>query len=69
MFLILISFYYGRFFKVCQGGDLRKNAREGDFTEAEAEILITQADVVGITGTTFTSYTIEHLLKLRSTKA
>jgi len=48
---------------------IEKNPREGDFTEAEAESLILQADVVGITGTAFTNHTIEHLLKLCSSKA
>ena len=45
---------------------IEKNPQEGDFTEAEAETLIPQADVVGITGTAFTNHTIEHLLKLCS---
>ena len=48
---------------------IEKNPREGDFTEAEAESLILQADVVGITGTAFTNHTIEYLLKLCSSKA
>lgn len=43
---------------------IEKNPREGDFTEAEGENLIPQADVVGITGTAFTNHTIEQLLKL-----
>lgn len=43
---------------------IEKNPQEGDFTEAEAENLIPQADVVGITGTAFTNHTIEHLLEL-----
>jgi len=43
---------------------LEKRPREGDFTEGEAENLIPQADVVGITGTAFTNHTIEHLLSL-----
>jgi len=43
---------------------IEKNPQEGDFTEAEAENLIPQADVVGITGTAFTNHTVEHLLKL-----
>jgi hypothetical protein len=41
---------------------IEKNPREGDFPEAEAENLIPQADVVGITGTAFTNHTIERLL-------
>ena len=43
---------------------IEKNPREGDFTEAEAENLIPQADIVGITGTAFTNHTIERLLGL-----
>ncbi|MDP2917034.1 MAG: DUF364 domain-containing protein [Dehalococcoidia bacterium] len=43
---------------------IEKNPREGDFLEADAETLIPQADVVGITGTAFTNHTIEHLLHL-----
>jgi len=41
---------------------IEKNPREDDFTEAEAENLISQAEVVGITGTAFTNHTIERLL-------
>jgi len=48
---------------------IEKNPQEGDFTEAETENLIPQADVVGITGTAFTNHTVEHLLKLCSAKA
>jgi uncharacterized protein len=48
---------------------IEKNPQEGDFTEAEAENLIPQADVVGITGTAFTNHTIEHLLELCNPKA
>ncbi len=48
---------------------IEKNPQEGDFTEAETENLIPQADVVGITGTAFTNHTIEHLLKLCNSKA
>jgi len=48
---------------------IEKNPREGDFTEAEAEDLIPQADVVGITGTTFTNHTIERLLGLCNPRA
>lgn len=43
---------------------IERNPQEGDFAEAEAEKLIPQADVVGITGTAFTNHTIEHLLGL-----
>jgi uncharacterized protein (DUF4213/DUF364 family) len=48
---------------------IEKNPHEGDFTEGEAENLIPQADVVGITGTAFTNHTIERLLKLCSPEA
>jgi hypothetical protein len=48
---------------------IEKNPQEGDFTEAEAENLIPQADVVGITGTAFTNHTIERLLELCNPKA
>jgi uncharacterized protein (DUF4213/DUF364 family) len=48
---------------------IEKNPQEDDFTEAESESLIPQADVVGITGTAFTNHTIEQLLKLCSPKA
>ena len=48
---------------------IEKNPQDGDFTEAEAETLIPQANVVGITGTAFTNHTIEHLLKLCNPKA
>ena len=41
---------------------IERNPKEGDFTEAEAEHLISRASVVGITGTAFTNHTIEHLL-------
>ena len=43
---------------------IEQNPQEGDFTEAESERLLPQADVVGITGTAFTNHTIEHLLSL-----
>jgi len=43
---------------------VERNPGEGDVAEAEAENLIPQADVVGITGTAFTNHTIEHLLGL-----
>jgi len=48
---------------------IEKNPQEGDFTEAETENFIPQADVVGITGTAFTNHTVEHLLKLCNSKA
>jgi uncharacterized protein len=43
---------------------IEKNPREGDATEAEASKFIPQADVVGITGTSFTNHTLEQLLEL-----
>jgi len=43
---------------------IERNPQEGDFAEAEAEKLLPQADVVGITGTAFTNQTIEHVLGL-----
>jgi len=43
---------------------IEKNPQEGDFPETETESLVSQADVVGITGTAFTNHTIEHLLEL-----
>ncbi len=48
---------------------IERNPQEGDFTEAEAEGLLPQADVVGITGTAFTNQTIERLLSLCKSKA
>ena len=48
---------------------IEKNPREGDSPETEAENLIPQADVVGITGTAFTNHTIEQLLRLCNPKA
>ena len=48
---------------------IERSPREGDRTEAEAEALIPQADVVAITGTAFTNHTIEHLLGLCNPKA
>lgn len=43
--------------------------REGDLPASDAERIIPQADVVGITGTAFTNHTIERLLELCSQKA
>ncbi len=43
---------------------IEKNPREGDATEAEASDFIPQADVVGITGTSFTNRILEQLLDL-----
>jgi uncharacterized protein (DUF4213/DUF364 family) len=43
---------------------LEQHPREGDLTESETETLVPQADVVAITGMTFTNHTIEGLLSL-----
>ena len=43
---------------------IERNPQEGDFGEAEADRLVPQADVIGITGTAFTNQTIERLLSL-----
>ena len=43
---------------------IEKNSQEGDLTEADAQVFIPQADVVGITGTSFTNHTLEQLLDL-----
>jgi len=43
---------------------IEQQPQPGDFTENQAERLIPQAEVVGITGTAFTNHTIEHLLGL-----
>ena len=43
---------------------IERNPQEGDFAEAEAEKLLPQAEVIGITGTAFTNHTIEQLLAL-----
>lgn len=48
---------------------IEKNPREGDFNEEEAENLIPQADVVGITGTAFTNHTLENLLHFCNSRA
>jgi uncharacterized protein (DUF4213/DUF364 family) len=48
---------------------IEKNPQEGDFTEAEAENLIPQADIVGITGTALTNHTLDHLLEFCDPKA
>ena len=48
---------------------LEQHPQEGDFAEGEAENLIPQANVVGITGTAFTNHTIEHLLSLCRSEA
>ncbi len=46
-----------------------QHPQEGDFAESEAENLVPQADVVGITGSAFINHTIEHLLSLCSPEA
>jgi uncharacterized protein (DUF4213/DUF364 family) len=43
---------------------IEKNPKPGDFKEEDADDLIPQADIVGITGTAFTNHTIESLLGL-----
>ena len=43
---------------------IEKNPGEGDLAESEAENLVPQADVVGITGTAFMNGTLERLLEL-----
>jgi len=48
---------------------IERNLQEGDFTEAESEKFLPQADVVGITGTAFTNHTLEHVLGLCDPKA
>lgn len=48
---------------------IEKNPQYGDFSENEAEKLIPQADIVGITGTAFTNHTIEHILSLCAAEA
>ena len=43
---------------------IEKNPKDDDFGEDEADHLIPQADVVAITGTSFTNHTVDRLLKL-----
>jgi len=43
---------------------IERRPRDGDVGEEQAEYLVPQADVVGITGTAFINHTIEHLLAL-----
>jgi len=43
---------------------IERHPREEDVAESQAEVLIPQADVVGITGTALTNHTMEHLLSL-----
>lgn len=48
---------------------IEKNPQEGDHSEKETEELIPRADVVGITGATFTNHTLEQILGFCSPKA
>jgi uncharacterized protein (DUF4213/DUF364 family) len=48
---------------------IEKNPQQDDLTEDEAENVIPQADVVGITGTSLTNHTFEGLAKLFSPHA
>lgn len=48
---------------------IEKNPREGDLAENEAENVIPQADVVGVTGTTLTNHSFEGLRRLFSPHA
>ena len=48
---------------------IEKNLQEGDIAEIGSEEFITQANVVGITGTAFTNHTIGQLLALCSQEA
>ncbi|MBW2366965.1 MAG: DUF364 domain-containing protein [Deltaproteobacteria bacterium] len=48
---------------------IEKNPKQGDFMEVDADDLIPQADVVGITGSAFTNHTIERLLDLCDSRA
>ena len=48
---------------------IERNPQESDLPEAEADRLLPQADVVGITGTAFTNHSLERLLGLCNPKA
>jgi len=48
---------------------VEKNPQQGDLTEDEAQNVIPQADVVGVTGTAITNHTFEDLLELFSPQA
>ena len=48
---------------------IEKKPQEGDLPEAEADRLLPQADVIGITGIAFTNHTLESLLGLFNPKA
>lgn len=43
---------------------IEQRPQEGDFSENDADQFIPQADVIGITGMTFTNHTIEKMLSL-----
>lgn len=48
---------------------IEKNPSGGDFPEDAVETYISEADVVGVTGSAFTNHTIEHILELCNPKA
>jgi uncharacterized protein (DUF4213/DUF364 family) len=48
---------------------IERNPQEGDLTEADSGKFLPQADVVGITGTTFTNHSLDDLLPLCNPKA
>ncbi len=48
---------------------IEKNPQQGDLTEGQAQNVIPQADVVGVTGTAITNHTFEGLLELFSPQA
>ncbi len=43
---------------------IERESQEGDFTGADSDRFLPQADVIGITGTTFTNHSLEGLLSL-----
>jgi uncharacterized protein (DUF4213/DUF364 family) len=42
---------------------IEQNPQEGDFNEDEADRRLPEAEVVGVTGTSLTDHTFEHLLE------
>jgi uncharacterized protein (DUF4213/DUF364 family) len=48
---------------------IEQNPREGDFNENEADRILPEAEVVGMTGTSLTNHTFEHLLALCNPRA
>jgi uncharacterized protein (DUF4213/DUF364 family) len=48
---------------------IEKNPREGDAHESEADRILPEAEVVGLTGTSLTNHTFEHLLTLCNPRA